>query len=46
MTQFLSAGEGSTLTFKHTAPTPPAPPLYRTIPAPGLEYIKAVGRWM
>lgn len=37
MTQFLSAGEGSTLIFKHTAPTPPSPPLHHTIPGPTLE---------
>lgn len=37
MTQFLSAGEGSTLIFKHTAPTPQSPPLHHTIPGPSLE---------
>lgn len=37
MTQFLSAGKGSTLMFEHTARTPPSPRLYRTIPGPSLE---------
>lgn len=46
MTQFLSAGEGSSLIFKNTGSTPPSPPLQRAVPGPGLELIKGMGRAM